>query len=109
MAACTALPAAPVCGGPPPRPKLRFTADHPFLYFVADKSGSILFLGTVVDDFQEYASSSLVSFLIQLFKFQRYENLCDFQASPHPESDCPCGEAPKGFSSLKGTYKSPCV
>ena len=52
MAAGAARRSVPCCGGGKPR-KVKFTADHPFMYFGTDRNGTILFMGTVVDDFQK--------------------------------------------------------
>ena len=47
-AAASAVVMAP--RGAPPRPAAEFIADHPFVFFIVDKSsGLILFIGRVVD------------------------------------------------------------
>ena len=50
MAACAAALSVPCCGRI--MRNVKFTADHPFLYFGVDKNGTIIFMGTIVDDFQ---------------------------------------------------------
>ena len=52
MTLVAASASAPVTGGEFTPPQIFFTADHPFIYFVADKNGNLFFLGTVVDNFQ---------------------------------------------------------
>jgi serpin B len=49
-AAATAVAIDVSAARPPPPTSVRFRADHPFLYFVVDKtSGLILFMGRIVD------------------------------------------------------------
>ena len=46
-AAATGIAIAAAPSAPPPVPV--FTADHPFLYFIRDGLGNVLFIGRVVE------------------------------------------------------------